>query len=250
MLTSAYRIQMAQCFGAHALGMSRALKHAILKAGSSKKALKKAEGMLVEDCMFRALVGTTQAVDIVSGGVKSNVLPEQALALVNHRIATQSSVNATRGPAGGPRGAVQPLPAAAYGTLELSAPQTLESAPVTPSDAPPFRLLAGTIRTARQGKSGAEKEKDVFVTPGMMTGNTDTRFNWELSDHIFRYGHGNFIGGGLGGIHTVDEHIRADSFVEMITFFTTLILNGIILMGNPGFSEKPRTSEKSSKILM
>jgi hypothetical protein len=33
----------------------------------------------------------------------------------------------------------------------------------------------------------------------------DTRFNWELSKHIFRYGHGNMIGGGLGGIHTVNE---------------------------------------------
>ncbi|KAJ6599934.1 hypothetical protein DFH09DRAFT_1129085 [Mycena vulgaris] len=238
--------QMAQCFGAHAPGMPRALKHAILKAGSSKKALKKAEGMLVEDRMFRALVGTTQAVDIVSGGVKSNALPEQALALVNHRIATQSSVNATitrdahlladlaaqfnlSVTAYGERLTPADAAAAAYGTLELSAPQTLEPAPVTPSDAPPFRLLAGTIRTAfrtaRQGKSGAEKEQDVFVTPGIMTGNTDTRFNWELSDHIFRYGHGNLISGGLGGIHTVNEHIRADSFVEMITFFTTLILN-------------------------
>ncbi|KAJ7484247.1 hypothetical protein FB451DRAFT_1231879 [Mycena latifolia] len=228
---------MAQCFGAHGPAVPKALKRAILRAGHSEKARRAAEGMLLEDPMFRALVGTTQAVDLVSGGVKSNALPEQALALVNHRIATQSSVNATimrdaellmglarefnlSVTAYGEQ--LTPAAADAFGSLTLSAPQTLEPAPVTPSDAPPFRLLAGTIRAAFQTARGGKA--DVVVMPGMMTGNTDTRFNWELSEHIFRYGHGNLIGG-LGGIHTVDEHIRADSFVEMITFFTTLILN-------------------------
>jgi len=40
--------------------------------------------------------GTTQAVDIVSGGVKSNALPERAYAIVNHRIADYSSVEALK----------------------------------------------------------------------------------------------------------------------------------------------------------
>ncbi|KAJ7150834.1 carboxypeptidase S [Mycena crocata] len=236
--------QMAQCLAAHGPSVPAKLKDAILRAEKSKKALKKAEALLVEDKMFRALVGTTQAVDIISGGVKSNALPEQALAVVNHRIATQSSVNATITrdaelvkdlaakfnlslTAYGEQ--LSSSAAAYYGSLELRAPQWLEPAPITPSDAPPFQLLAGTIRTAfqtaRKGKDVEEGAKDVLVMPGMMTGNTDTRFNWELSQHIFRYGHGNLISGGLGGIHTVNEHIRADSFVEMITFFTTLILN-------------------------
>ncbi|KAJ7670374.1 carboxypeptidase S [Mycena rosella] len=231
--------QMAQCIGAHGPAMQPALKRAILHAGKSKKALQKAEALLLQDPMYKAMVGTTLAVDIVSGGVKSNALPEQALAVVNHRIATQSSVKATTS-----RDAellmdlaaqfnlsvtaygelLTAVGASAYGTLELSAPQTLEPAPITPSDTPAFRLLAGTIRTAFQ-TARKDAQETIFVTPGMMTGNTDTRFNWALSQHIFRYGHGNMISGGLGGIHTVNEHILAASFVEMITFFTTLILN-------------------------
>ncbi|KAJ6469326.1 hypothetical protein C8R45DRAFT_837463 [Mycena sanguinolenta] len=235
--TPAYN--MAACLAAHAPDMPHKLKRAILRAPKSERARQRAEAMLVEDPMTRALVGTTQAVDIVSGGVKSNALPEQAMALVNHRIATQSSVNATL-----TRDADLLLPlaerfnlsvtaygealtpsAVAYGTLELSAPQSLEPAPITPSgkDALPYALLAGTIREVfRVTRTGVE---EIVVAPGIMTGNTDTRFNWELSKHIFRYGHGNMITGGLGGIHTVDEHIKADAFVEMITFFTTLILN-------------------------
>ncbi|KAJ7670380.1 hypothetical protein B0H17DRAFT_1141861 [Mycena rosella] len=113
----------------------------------------------------------------------------------------------------------------AYGILELSAPQTLEPTPITPSDAMAFRLLAGTIRTAFQTARKGVQQDALFATPGMMTGNTDTRFNWALLQHIFRYGHGNMIGRGLSGIHTVNEHISAASFVEMITFFTTPILN-------------------------
>ncbi|KAJ7836040.1 carboxypeptidase S [Mycena olivaceomarginata] len=220
---------MAACLAAHAPAIPRKLRRAVLRAPKSERARKQAEKLLLEDTMFRALVGTTQAVDMVSGGVKSNALPEQALAVVNHRIATQSSVNATTA-----RDAqlvrdlaarFKPQPAA-YGTLELSAPRTLEPAPVTPSSGSAYALLAGTIRAtfraARSGKSKGVEEEEIYVAPGVMIANTDTRFTWELSKHIFRYGHGSE---GLGNIHTVDEHIKADAFVEMITFFTTLILN-------------------------
>ncbi|KAJ7150845.1 hypothetical protein C8R43DRAFT_490977 [Mycena crocata] len=234
--------EMAVCLAAHAPAIPAQLKRAILHAGRSKKALKKAEELFLQNPDIRALVATTQAVDMISGGVKSNALPEQALAVMNHRISTESSVIATL-----TRDAelVKDLAAkfdlsftafgeqltsaadAYYGSLELRAPQTLEPAPITPSEAPPFQLLAGTIRTtfqtARKGKKEGEGAKDVVVMPGLAPGNTDTRFNWALSQHIFRYGHDNLMD--VGGVHTVDEHIRADSFVEMITFITTLILN-------------------------
>ena len=40
---------------------------------------------------FHALVGTTQASDLVRGGVKANALLESAWAIVNHRIATDGT---------------------------------------------------------------------------------------------------------------------------------------------------------------
>lgn len=56
---------------------------------------------------------------------------------------------------------------------------------------------------------------------------SDTRFYWNLSEHIFRYNHGNGGDGsdGLKGIHTVNENMDVDAFVEMIRFFTAIILN-------------------------
>lgn len=69
--------ETARCFAAYGSTMPSDIKHAISHARKSGKHLKKAEAHLLQDEMFRAMVGTTQAVDI-SGGVKSNALPEQA----------------------------------------------------------------------------------------------------------------------------------------------------------------------------
>ena len=51
-------------------------------------ALTELSKLLVEiDPIYAATMGTTQAVDLISGGVKVNALPEKAEAIVNHRIA-------------------------------------------------------------------------------------------------------------------------------------------------------------------
>ena len=47
---------------------------------------------MINDPFYSAVIGTTQAIDLVQGGVKTNALPEEAWAVVNHRIATQRSV--------------------------------------------------------------------------------------------------------------------------------------------------------------
>ena len=59
------------------------------KAAKSDKALKKVEQMLLENRDYGARITTTQAVDLIGGGVKINALPEQAWAVINHRIMTQ-----------------------------------------------------------------------------------------------------------------------------------------------------------------
>ncbi|KAK7036266.1 carboxypeptidase S [Favolaschia claudopus] len=233
--------EMAQCFAAHGPGMPPDVKRSIRRAArGSAKHLKKAEEYLLQDTMLKALVGTTLAVDIINGGVKSNALPEQAMTVVNHRIATQSSVNATLSrdaslvmdlaekynlsviAYGEP---LTPADIPTYGSVLIRAPIHLEPAPVSPIEAKPFQILAGSIRTARQTGMRTTRDDDVYVAPGMMTGNTDTKYYWPLSKHIFRYGHRNMIGRGMGGIHTVNEHVPAVSSVEIITYFTALILN-------------------------
>lgn len=124
--------------------------------------------------------------------------------------------------------------APAYGTLTLSDAWgvSLPPAPITPTrgdDAAPFRLLAGTIKATHNAFRNLSDDDSVIVSPGIMSGNTgmcrflsfilkrwlmvrwmrmtDTRYYWNLTKHIFRYGH-NWSGGRgwlARGVHTVNE---------------------------------------------
>jgi Gly-Xaa carboxypeptidase len=106
----------------------------------------------------------------------------------------------------------------------------LEPAPVTPTseDSVPWQLLSGTIKATFNAHRGLEGEDNIFVSPGIMTGNTgrcsclacckrevdaygprstDTRYYWKLTRHIVRYNH-QYGGKHVAlpnNIHTVNE---------------------------------------------
>ena len=48
----------------------------------------------------------------------------------------------------------------------------LEPAPVSPTDAAPFKLLSGTIRASYDTRPGLKDGKEIKIAPGIMTGNT------------------------------------------------------------------------------
>ncbi|KAG6330630.1 hypothetical protein ID866_8460 [Astraeus odoratus] len=236
-----------RCLAAHAPALPKQLRRDILRSSFSEKALHAAEKELFKNPAFKSLVGTTQAIDIIQGGVKVNALPEEAWAIMNHRISTESSVDETKFhdteilkplakafnlsyTAFGAR--INHIDDPAYGSLDLSEPfgQTAyEPAPITPTDegAAPYELLSGTIKAAYNSHRGVSGDDTIAVSPGIMSGNTDTRFYWRLTRHIFRYRHHAGAAGGLPpkGIHTVNEAMSIENFVEIIRFFTTLILN-------------------------
>ncbi|KAI6117456.1 hypothetical protein EV401DRAFT_2197705 [Pisolithus croceorrhizus] len=191
-------------------------------------------------------------VDIIQGGVKVNALPEQAWAVVNHRISTESSVAETEAH---DTDVLKSLASRfnltytafrekrrsilTYGNLTLSEifeKGGLEPAPTTPfegDDATPYRILSGSIKTTFNRHRGIEGDDVIVVSPGIMPGNTDTMYYWNLTPHIFRYGHVNLTVGSLPyNIHTVNEAdgdfskgMSIDNFLEIIRFFTTLIMN-------------------------
>ncbi|KAG2364099.1 hypothetical protein BDR07DRAFT_1482813 [Suillus spraguei] len=237
--------KIARCL-VHTPDLPASLRRDIIYAEHNELALRRAEQELFKNPTFKNLVGTTQAIDLIHGGVKVNALPEQAWAVVNHRISTQSSVSATQKrdtelltslasqfnlsyTAFGAR--ITDADAPAFGTLTLSEAYThgLEPAPVSPTghDALPYQLLSGTIRAAYNSHRGLSDDDSLIISPGIMSGNTDTRYYWKLTEHIFRYGHTDGAQGGslVSGVHTVNEAIKISNFVEMIRFFTTLILN-------------------------
>jgi Gly-Xaa carboxypeptidase len=51
-----------------------------------------------------------------------------------------------------------------------------------------------------------------------------------LTRNIYRFGY--LVGKDAGGIHTVDEHVKADALVEAVRFMQRLIVNADEYHGN------------------
>ncbi|KAJ3058570.1 hypothetical protein HDU99_006743, partial [Rhizoclosmatium hyalinum] len=236
------------CGVEHGPDMDPTLKKALENAATSNKASKKLISILAESPKRKSLLTTSQAIDIVSGGVKVNALPEVATAIGNYRIHIDESVKSTeervlgivstvakkfnltveqRTASGdvffvGVDGQRVQNAAAAAPSLGLvsivTLDDSLEPAPITPTTGKPFQLVAGTIRQAMV--RGDEK---LFVAPSLPTGNSDTRYFHSLSKHIFRFtalrDHDSH------NIHTVDEKCKIDDLVQSAGFFFQLLRN-------------------------
>lgn len=210
------------------------LRKTIQQALSSKKAAKTvADYLASKDKFQRYLLQTSQATDLVSGGVKINALPEKVYAVVNHRIAVESRVKDVRANL---RSVIESkiLPkfsmsldawgevsgntsSSSLGQIILeNFDESLEPSPVSPSDTAAYKTFTGTIKQIMG--------EDVIVAPSLMTGNTDTKFYWDLSKNIYRFAP--VRDGGRFNAHTVDERIGMKEHIEGVNFYVQLILNG------------------------
>lgn len=180
---------------------------------------------------IRYLMQTSVAADLIDGGVKTNALPERTTAVINHRINIgefSSDVASKLTHIAQKIAHKYNLTLHAFGN-QTETPssitlfkddRTLEAAPITPTDATvvsPWSVLSGTIR--------ALYGEEVIVAPGLMTGNTDTRYYWGLTKHIFRFTPGWDGEEGLGNIHTVDERVSINSHINMVRWMSLFIRN-------------------------
>jgi Gly-Xaa carboxypeptidase len=216
--------------------LSKRAKHATCSKMKSKKdplALEAARAGPGIKYLFTSSV----AVDIIHGGVKNNALPERTQITVNHRVNVGSDTAAIKTHIASIAGEVAHkynLTLNAFNTTESPSSITLavkhitvEPAPVTPTTLhassnstrlTPYNVLSGTTR--------ALYGKDLIISPGIMTGNTDTRYYWNLSEHIFRYGPGwDKEQNGLGNIHTVDEKMGIKAHVDTTRWMWSWIRN-------------------------
>ncbi|KAL7411552.1 carboxypeptidase S [Mrakia frigida] len=235
------------CAAEFAPGVEPSLRSLIKASVKSDKALKQLGDVFGADRTTRGLVGTTQAVDLIGGGVKVNALPEKSWAVVNHRINVASSPQELRERFTSvikPKAKALNLTLTAWGkdivegpsvghiVLENAFKDWLAPSPITPTtpETVGWQVLAGTIRSTHASRikssSAGENELEIVVSPAIMTGNTDTARWWSLTPQIYRYGHLSpddvYT---ASGIHSVNEAIKATSFVNEIRFFGELIFN-------------------------
>ncbi|KAI1126409.1 peptidase family M20/M25/M40 [Nemania abortiva] len=182
---------------------------------------------------YKYLFTTSVATDVISGGIKSNALPERTRVLVNHRVNVGDSTNdvksqithLTQRIASKYNLTVHAFDNAPEtpSSITLKSVHALEPAPVTPTSVDgttPYGVLSGTTR----GLYG----EDILMAPGIMTGNTDTKFYWDLTKHIFRYAPG-FVPGKPellpDGIHTVNEKLNIIGHIKGAQWYSMFIRN-------------------------
>lgn len=226
-----------QCVASHDENLPDSLKTLIRKAGQDVVANKKLVKLLSENPRYRDLIRTTQAVDIINGGVKSNALPETTTFVVNQRIAIEHTVADAKDKILDNVLSIAKkfdLGVTAFGDFITPGDEAkgsidieyfglpLEVAPHSPTSGPTWDLIVGTALHIFKDEV-YPKDKNVFAAPGIMTGNTDTRHYWDLTDAIYRF---NPVRESAAfGIHTVDEHLEFQSHLETIAYYYEFIQN-------------------------
>jgi carboxypeptidase PM20D1 len=159
-----------------------------------------------------AMLRTTTAPTVLQAGVKENVLPSTARALVNFRILPGDSVGSVvehvRQVVHDSRISVQPL------QETVSNPSA-----VTSVDAEPFQLLARTIRQVIPA---------AVVTPWLVVGATDSRHYARLTPNVLR-----FIGTAIGRddlrrVHGMDERVGVQAYGDAVRVYLQLLRNAAL----------------------
>jgi carboxypeptidase PM20D1 len=160
-----------------------------------------------------AMIRTTMAPTIISGGVKANVLPTQAQAKVNFRILpgeTQTSViEYVRQVIDDERVQVSP-------SREDS---SQDPSPVSDTETFGFRVIEKSIR---------QIFPEAVVAPALVIAATDSRYYTIVSDQIYRFQPLYLTQPDLKRLHGIDERISVENYERAIRFYRQLLLNSTI----------------------
>ncbi len=159
-----------------------------------------------------AMLRTTTAPTVLQAGVKENVLPSSARALVNFRILPGDSVGSV----------VEHVRRAVHDArISVQALEETMSNPsgVTRVDAEPFQLLARTIR---------QVVPEAVVTPWLVVGATDSRHYSQLTPNVLR-----FIGAAIGKddlrrVHGTDERVGVQAYAVAVRVYLQLLKNAAL----------------------
>lgn len=155
-----------------------------------------------------ALTRTTQAMTRLDAGIKDNVLPGSARAVINFRLLPGDTI------AGLEAHLREVIDDPSVG-LQLDPAFANEAPPLSDPAAPEFALIE---------KSVNEAFPDALVSSGMVMATTDNRHYARIADQ--RYGFVPFLySAEQSGIHGVNERIAAGVYADMVRFYVRLLQN-------------------------
>jgi len=159
-----------------------------------------------------AMLRTTTAPTVLQAGVKENVLPSSARALVNFRILPGDSLGSVlehvRTVVDNARIGVRALEETVSNPSE-----------VTSVDAPPFQLLARTVRQVDPG---------TVVTPWLVVGATDSRHYARLTHNVLRFAGAAIGKDDLRRVHGTDERVGVQAYADAVRIYLQLLKNAAL----------------------
>jgi carboxypeptidase PM20D1 len=167
-------------------------------------------GKLTSGEATNALVRTTAAATIIEGGVKDNVLPARARAVVNFRIKPGDSID--RVLAHVTRTIADPRV-----SIKLLDPTAARSAsPVSSTKSESFITIERTIRQVLPG---------TLVAPSLVLAATDARNYEEIADDVYRFLPYELGPDDTSRIHGANERIAVESYRNCVRFYAQLLSN-------------------------
>jgi carboxypeptidase PM20D1 len=157
-----------------------------------------------------AIIRTTTAPTIIGGGVKDNVLPSEARAVVNYRLAPGDTIAKVRD---------HTIAAVDDASISVSQYGTLgnEASPVADEKGPGYQLIAKAIGAVAP---------DALVAPGIVVGGTDSRHYGKVADSAYRFLPLRLTPSDTPRIHGTNERISVANYGEIISFYQALIREG------------------------
>ncbi len=162
------------------------------------------------DPTAQALLGTTIAPTMVEGGIRPNVLPAEATAMINLRIHPRDSADDLLRRA---RAAVAGLSGVTVDWAE--APR--EATAISSTSSSSYALIAAVSRDILP---------DTPVAPGLVLAGTDSRYYAPVAENIYRFQPILLSSEDIEGLHGVNERISIANLDRMIRFYISLMEAG------------------------
>ncbi len=169
------------------------------------------ERQAAADPAANARIRTTTAPTIFQGGVKENVLPHEARAVVNFRILPGDTIESVLRHV---RDTVGP-------GIRVSTTGTANTEASAESDvrAPEFGLIQRTL---------AQTFPKVIVAPNLLAGATDSRHYRRVSQNVFRFIPMRMKPEDLKRLHGTNERVGIENYGEIVRFYAQLLRNGAV----------------------
>lgn len=218
------------CLAEHSKILNKSIKGDILKAQIDQNANQRVVEYLSKNAETKYLITTSQAVDIIEGGVKSNALPEHVSVVVNSRIAVEENVNTVVSKLKADISTIadkfnlgliidnqEIIEPTGHGYFNYSLIESLEPAPVSPINGESWNIFGGSLRYLYEDLIFPDSNDTFIVAPFLSTGNTDTKSYWDLTRNIYRYQPS--IATKNSNIHSIDEKLDFEGHFHIIAFY-------------------------------